>query len=258
MKIYIMTDMEGISGIRAVDETEPGTPNYEAARPLLCGDVNAAVAGAFDGGATEVLVRDGHWRGFNLILDLMDPRALYTGRCPSGWCTGLDGTFDAGFFVGGHAMAGTPQAFLEHTMSAESWLRCSVNGRAFGEVGLFGAICGSLGVPVVLVTGDEAACREAEAFFPGCETAAVKRATGRNSAICLHPQKAHELIRAAAGRALFRAGSVKPLAVSFPAQVVMEYMRTDHADGMANTRDVERVDPRTVKWTAADASELLL
>jgi len=258
MNVYMMTDMEGISGIRSPDETEPDTPNYEAARGFLCGDINAAVAGAFDGGATEVLVRDGHWHGFNILLDLMDPRALYVGRCASGWCPGLDETFDAAFFVGAHAMAGTPNAFLEHTMSPASWLDYKVNGRSFGEEGQFGAYCGSYGVPVVLVTGDEAACREADGFFPGCETVAVKRATGRNSANCIHPETAQEMIRAGAQRAIQRAKEIRPFVVDFPAEVVMQYMRTDFADSMATKRGVKRVNSRTVTWTAANPSELLL
>jgi D-amino peptidase len=257
MKVYMMTDMEGVSGLRASDEADPGGPKYEAARAFLCGDVNAAIAGAFDGGATEVLVRDGHYQGFNFFLERMDPRALYAGRSAGAWCTGLDDTFQAGFFVGAHAMAGTPNAFIEHTMSPDSWLRYAVNGRAFGEQGQFGAICGALGIPVVFVSGDEAACAEAAEFFPNCETAAVKRAAGRNSAICLHPEKAHDLIRAAAKRAVQRANAVKPFVVQFPAEVVMEYMRTDYADGMARRRGVTRVNARTVKWTAANADELL-
>ena len=258
MKVYMMTDFEGISGVRTMEECQTGSPEYQAARKYLCGDVNAAVAGAFDGGATEVVVRDGHGGGFNLILDLMDPRALYTGRGGGTWCPGLDATFDAAFFVGAHAMAGTPKAFLEHTQSSKSWLDYRVNGRSFGEQGQFGAFCGSFGVPVVLVTGDEAACAEARDFFAGCQTVAVKRASSRNSAICIHPQKAQEMIRAGAKRAVERAGQVKPFIVAFPAEVVMHYMRTDYADAQASRRGVERLDSRTVKWTAANANELLL
>jgi len=258
MKVYMMTDFEGISGVRTMEECRTGTPPYEAARAFLCGDINAAVAGAFDGGATEVVVRDGHAGGFNLLLDRMDPRALYTGRGGGTWCPGLDGTFDAAFFVGAHAMAGTPNAFLEHTQSSASWLDYQVNERSFGEQGQFGAYCGSFGVPVVLVTGDETACREAADFFAGCETVAVKRATSRNSAICIHPTKAQEMIRAGAKRAVERAKEITPFTVDFPAEIRMRYMRTDYADSMASKRGVTRVDSRTVTWTAANADELLL
>jgi len=254
----MMTDLEGISGVRTMEECQTGSEKYHAARKYLCGDVNAAVAGAFDGGADEVVVRDGHGGGFNLILDLMDPRALYTGRGGGSWCPGLDETSDAAFFVGAHAMAGTAGAFLEHTQSSKSWFDYSVNGRSFGEQGQFGAYCGSFGVPVVLVTGDEAACREAADFFASCETVAVKRASSRNSAICIHPTKAQEMIRAGAKRAVERAAEIKPFIVDFPAEVVMQYMRTDYADAKAGQRGVERLDSRTVKWTAANANELLL
>jgi len=257
MNVYMMTDIEGVSGLRHIEEAQTGTAKYEAARRLLCGDVNAAIEGAFDAGADTVLVRDGHASGFNFILDLMDPRALYTGP-GGGWCPGLDDAFDLAFFVGAHAMAGTQNAFLEHTQSSKSWYRYTVNGREFGEQGQFGAYCANFGVPVGLVTGDQAACDEANDFFPHCETVAVKFATGRNSCICIHPDKTHEMIRAAAKKAVERAGEMTPLDVTYPAEIVMSYMRTDSADSMAGKRGVERVDSRTVKWTAANAGELLL
>jgi len=255
----MMTDMEGVSGIRSFEEPQPEIPaKYEPARAFLCGDVNAAIAGAFDGGATEVIVRDGHASGFNFHLEMMDPRAKYVGRGADTWTPGLDDTVDAAFFVGAHAMAGTPNAFAEHTQSPESWYAYSVNGREFGEQGQFGMICGERGIPVVLVTGDEAACREGRDFFPGCETVTVKWATGRNSCIVIHPERAHEMIRAGAKRAVERAAEVEPLRVSFPAEIRLSYFRTDHADGAARHRDAVRVDSRTVKWTANDASEWIL
>ncbi len=256
MKVYMMTDFEGISGVRTIEEVRTGTAKYEAARKFLCGDVNAAVAGAFDGGATEVLVRDGHASGFNFVLEMMDPRALYTGPGGGSWCPMLDESFDAAFLVGAHAMAGTPNAFLEHTMSSTSWLNYSINGRKFGEQGMFAAVCGYFGIPLVLVTGDEAACAEAREFFPGCETVAVKYAINRNSAVVIHPEKAQQMIREAAKRALKPAGKVEPLKIDYPAEVVLEFTRSDYADTRADTSGLARVDARTVKWTANNAVEL--
>jgi D-amino peptidase len=257
MKVYIMTDFEGVSGVRTQDECSTGTPQYEAARKFLVGDVNAAIAGAFDGGADEVLVRDGHGKGFNFLLELMDERAVYVGNAAENWLPHLDDTVDAAFFVGAHAMAGTQDAFLDHTQSY-AWYCYAVNGRAMGEQGQMGLIAGTFGVPMVLVTGDEAACAEARAFFPGCATAAVKRAEGRQSACCLHPMRAQALIRAAAQRAVGLAKTVPPMLTAWPAEVTLEFGRTDYADGLAAKRGVERIGPRTVKWLAANANELLL
>src|SRR5690348_6847262 len=112
-KIYIMTDMEGISGICNYEQTNPESPHYVAGRLLLCADVNAAIAGAFDGGADEVVVSDGHHSGFNLILEKMDPRATYlrpNGRLD--YLRGIDESFAGVFGVGYHAMAGVQNAFL--------------------------------------------------------------------------------------------------------------------------------------------------
>ena len=257
MKIYIMTDFEGVSGVRTQEESATGTAPYEVARKFLVADVNAAIAGAFDGGATEVLVRDGHGRGFNFLLDLMDPRAVYVGNAAENWLPHLDATCDAAFFVGAHAMAGTQDAFLDHTQSY-AWYCYSVNGRAMGEQGQLGAIAGSYGVPVVLVTGDEAACVEARHFFPGCEAVAVKRAEGRQSARCMHPLRAQALIRAAAQRAMRLTRTVPPMVTTWPAEVALEFTRTDYADGLAAARGVDRLGPRTVRWFAAHANELLL
>lgn len=258
MKVYMMTDIEGVSGLRHIDEAQTGSDKWQAARKLLCGDVNAAIEGAFDGGADEVVVRDGHGGGFNFILDLMDPRALYTGPGGPHWCPGLDETADLGFFIGAHAKAGTQNAFLEHTQSSKAWYRYTVNGREFGEQGQFGAYCSAFGVPVGLVTGDQAACDEAKDFFPHSETVAVKFATGRNSCIIIHPTKTHEMIRAAAKKAVERAGEMAPLDITWPAEIVMNYMRSDSADSMAAKHGVERVDARTVKWTAANFLEIML
>jgi len=110
--------------------------------------------------------------------------------------------------------------------------------------------------PVVLVTGDEAACAEAREFFPGCETVAVKYAINRNSALVIHPQKAQEMIREAAKRALKQVGKVEPLKIDYPAEVLLEFTRSDYADTRADTPGVVRVDARTVKWTANNAVEL--
>jgi len=258
-KIYIATDMEGISGIDTVRMVDRTHPKYALGRRLLCEDVNAAIAGAFDGGATEVVVLDAHAGGGNFIIEDMDPRAVYDrsfgggrGKMPS-----LNEDFAGLFHVGRHAKAGTLNAFLDHTQSSRTWFSYAVNGREMGEMGQLAAIAGYFGVPVLLVTSDEAACAEAQEFFPGAETVAVKWAPRRNRAVCIHPEKAHQLIREAAARAVGLAGTVEPFVLDMPAEVTLTVNRTDYADGIAARPGVERVDARTARKTIDSPLDLL-
>jgi len=257
-KIYIMTDMEGASGIGTMAMMDRGGSEFQRCRRLLCQDVDAAVAGAFDGGATEVVVDDAHGGGGNFIIEEMDPRAVYERSCGArAWMPSLDDSFDGLFQVGCHAMAGTLNAFLDHTQSSTSWFRFWLGGREMGEMGQVAAIAGHFGVPTLLVTGDEAACAEAREFFPGIETAAVKKARGRNHATCLHPERAREMIREAAARAVKLAGKLEPFVVATPAEVKITFTRADYADGVAGRPGVERLDARTVRKAVDSVPDML-
>ena len=161
MKIYMTVDMEGATGICCREQTMKGNAYYAEGRRLLTGDVNAAVEGALEGGATEVLVADMHDGSFNFLLEEVHPAAevIHGGRGGPRFPY-LDGSVDAMFIVAYHARAGTRGAVLEHTMSSQSWFRVTVNGREIGEVGIDAALAGAAGVPVVLVTGDDKVCAE--------------------------------------------------------------------------------------------------
>ncbi len=258
MKIYIITDMEGISGICTDLQVQRDQPAYAEGRQMLAADVNAAVAGAFEGGATEVQVSDGHGGGFNFPMEQMDPRAAYE-RPNSGldFMPGLDASFAGLFCVGYHAMAGTLNGFLDHTQSSASWFNYWVNGRRTGELGQCGLWAGHYGVPVLLVTGDRAACDEGRDFFGAIETAAVKEGIGRQHARCLHPERAREAIRAAARRALELVGKVSPYQVEMPLTLRLEYYRSDMADAVARRSGTRRVDARTVERVVEDARQVL-
>lgn len=257
-KIYIMTDMEGVSGISVQAQTDPASPHYEAGRYLLCADVNAAIAGAFEGGADEVVVSDGHHSGFNFILSEMDPRATYlrpNGRLD--YLHGIDGSFAGVLCVGYHAMAGVPNAFLDHTQNDESWYNYYINGRLTGELGQVGAWVGAYGVPVLLVTGDEAACAEGRDFFGAIETVAVKRGIGRMFAHCIQPETARQSIREGAKRAMALIGKIEPYRVELPIKLRLEFFRTDHADQRAMQLGIDRVGPRAVERVVHDVTHLL-
>jgi D-amino peptidase len=177
VKVYIVTDMEGVAGIVRWEQCRVGTPEYLAALPLLIGEVNAAVEGAFAGGASNVLVNDGHNGGYNFTYAYpgLDPRASYlTGPARPKMLCGLDDSFDAVMMVGSHPMAGTQVGNLAHTQSSKTVARYCVNGRPTGEIGQAAIIAGHYGVPLVFVSGGYAATEEARALVGNVETAAVK------------------------------------------------------------------------------------
>lgn len=260
MKVYILTDMEGISGISRQEMVRPdeGGDQYQYGRRCLTEDINAAVAGAFDGGATEVVVNDGHGGGRHLILEDADPRARYE-RPVSGvdMCPSFDGSFGAMFLVGMHAMAGTLDGFLDHTQSSTSWYNYYLNGEKHGEIGQCVAWAGHYGVPVVLVTGDEAACDEAKRLYNTPVTVAVKTGRGRQAATCIHPKKAREMIRDGAREAMAKIGSTQAWVLEKPITVRLELYRSDMADGMAHSDRVTRLDARTVEMSVDSQIEIL-
>jgi len=259
MKIYILTDMEGISGIWRPEQVQKGNPEYERARKFLCEDVNSAIAGAFDGGATEVVVLDGHGGGDNFILEIMDERATYeTVKNPLEVMPSLNENFGGLMQIGCHAMAGTLNGFLDHTQSSTSWFNFYVNGVKFGEIEQAGAYAGAFGVPVIMVTGDKAACEEARRFFGEIELVSVKEGLGRNRAKCIAPKTAHKMIHDAAVRAVQRAksGEFKPFILKEPIEMKLELCRSDYADEYAARPGVERLDARTVRKIIRSAKEI--
>jgi len=257
IRIYINTDMEGVTGIDSYEMIQRDGSRFEECRKLLMGDVNAAVEGAFAGGADEVWVLDGHSNGKSFIPGTLDKRAIQDPRELKGWWAGMNETFDGTFFVGAHAMAGTLNAFLDHTMNSTAWHHYRVNGKRYGEMGIWGTIAGHFGIPVLMVSGDEAACAEAKAFFGTIETAAVKKAVGRNKAECLPPDEARARIREAARKAVSLIGKAKPLVPPKHLAIELEYNRSDYCDSAAKKPGIERVDAYTIRKVTDDPLELL-
>lgn len=220
MKIYIMTDLEGVAGVLNFQEwTGPGKPYYQLAKEFLTLEINAAVDAFFEGGATEILVADGHGPGA-INIKLLDSRVDYMRGWSEGpWPLMLDETFDALTFVGQHAKSGTPYGHLAHTQST-GYLDLSINGISIGEFGQLAMCASELGVRTIFGSGDKAFTEEAQDLVPGIETVAVKRGikpgTGDNltkeeyqrftsSAIHKHPVRTRRMIREGALRAIKRA-----------------------------------------------------
>lgn len=260
MKILIATDMEGASGVVHFDQTDPSHPEYARFRRLLTGDVNAAIQGAAAAGATDFIVTDGHWNGGNLLIEELDPRAhLFSGSpTPWGMVDGVDQGVDAALFIGYHARAGTQNAILDHTWSSVRVFNVRLNGRLVGEFGLNAAVCGHFGVPVLMVSGDQAVCAEAADWVNGIETAVVKTAVGRMSAQCLPLETARRVIRETAERAVRRmiAGDAPaPLQVEMPVDLEIEFHYPQMTDNAALLPGSQRLDGRRLTYRAADILE---
>lgn len=233
MKIYVNTDLEGISGVYKFDQTrQKDTPLNIQACEYFMGDVNAVVRGLRDGGATEVVVLDGH--GSQAVIPhLMEPGATYiTGRPRpgAGNLTDLDSTFDGMVLLGFHSMMGTADGILNHTQSSLSENRYWYNGVESGEIAQNAAIAGYYGVPVILVTGDVAACREAETFLgDNLVTVAVKRGLAREAAELYPFDVTRKALYEGAKQAVEAIASFKPYILETPIQVKEEYLNLDPA-----------------------------
>jgi D-amino peptidase len=251
MKVFIITDMEGVAGITTWEQVDGGTAMFMEARGLYTEEINASVRGAFAAGATEVVVMDCHgagngWSFNSLIPDQLDPRCEFVVQHEWTDYTGfLEQGCDAALFLGQHAKAGTPDGGLNHTVSSTHWRSVRFNGVEVGEVGINAALCGTWGCPVLLVTGDEAVCRESsELLGAGLTTVAVKQSLGRYSARHRSPAVARELIEAGTRHALSDLSAVAPYDPGRPCEIEVELARSDHAEQYRHRPDVELREPR--------------
>jgi len=255
MKVYISADMEGISGVVGEQHVDGKSPEYREACRWMTDDVNAAIEGAFVGGADEVLVNDGHANGINLLIDRLDPRArLICGFTRAlSMVEGVERGFDAAFFVGYHSRKGTP-GVMDHTYAGRLVQEACINDRPVGEVGLNAAAAGAYRVPVVLVTGDSVVCAEARELLGegNVETVAVKRSLGRHAADCLPLGEAGRLIREGAERAVSLAGRAEPYQVESPVTLKVRFTHSSMAQACLLIPKVRRVDEQTVSYTSTE------
>jgi len=259
VKVFISLDMEGISGISEWEDVMPGRRHYEAGRKLLTLDVNAAIEGALEAGATQIIVNESHGPMNNLILEELHPaadviRGFFKPLC---MMQGIDENCDAAFFIGYHGKAGSGEAVLNHTLSGLAIHRLILNGKEVGEAGLNAAIAGAFDVPVVLVTGDEQTAREVEEDIPGVFTVAVKSGITGLSSLALHPQRARELIRQRAKEALLNRSVVKPIQQQEENTLVVEFTRSQFATAVSWMPGVELIDGRTIRYKSQNVAEIM-
>ncbi len=259
MRVHIISDMEGVSGIVKGAQTAGGAPMYEEGRKLYTEEINAAVRGAKAAGATEIVVMDCHgagkeWSFNSLVPDLLHADCEYVVQ--ENWTeyTGfLEEGCDAALLVGMHAKAGTPDGLLSHTVSSSQWTNLSFNGVSVGESGINAALCGHWGCPVLLVTGDEAVCREATALLgDALTTVAVKKGIGQLSARHVAPLRARELIEDGARKALKQLDAVEAYDPGRPSEIAVEFLSPGEVDKYRGRQGVEVTGTESIVSRAGD------
>ena len=257
LKVFISVDMEGVAGLIHWDETSEGGADYGLFRKLMTEEANAAIAGALDAGAAEIVVRDAHGSARNILPDLLRPEArlIREWNSPLSMMEGIDKTFDAVVFVGYHARAGTPDAVLKHTMSL-SLYDVILNGVRMPEGAWNAAIAGHFDVPVVFLSGDSAICGQIKEIIGPIETAAVKDAMGP-AASMIHPTKAQDMIRKGVAAALRNLRAYKPYKPSAPYKLEIVFTDENLARRAAQVPGIERTGERSVAFTSNDFLEVV-
>ena len=252
-RVFISIDMEGISSIVSWAEVDRNNSEYAHARKIMASDLNAAIEGALEAGAKEIVVSDAHGGMRNLRPEEVHEAAqLIRGSPkPNSMMEGIKDGYDAAIYVGYHSMKGTENGICAHTISGGSVQAVYINGRETGEFGLNSALAGHYGVPSVFLAGDYAATVEAGAFVPGITTAAVKWAVGRYSAKCLHPNEAAKLIKKKAKKALTKEYPA-PRVVNSPVEVKVKFATSTQADVTSLIPSLERVAGTTMKGVYDD------
>ena len=260
MRVYISVDMEGVAGVVHEDQTDPIDPRhageYNRMRRLMTSEANAAIEGALDAGATRILVNDSHWLMRNLLPEHLHPSAELISGGPKlrSMMEGIDLGFDAAFFVGYHAMAGAHHAVIDHTYSGTVH-EVRLNGRAVGELGINAALAGSYGVPVAMVSGDQALAAEARALLgDGVEAVIVKHAVGRFAARSVSPAESCRRIREGAAAALGRPHA--PLTLDVPIRLEVAFALSHMADMAELVPGSVRTGGRTLEYVHDDYGEV--
>ena len=261
MRIYVSIDMEGLAGVAHPQQVAFGRDvdrvDYDRSRGLMAAEANAAIDAAFAAGAREVVVNDSHWQMRNLRAEDLDPRArLVIGDKPLSMTQGVgegpDGAFDAAAFIGYHAGAGHPTGVIAHTYSSATVMDVRVGGVSHNEAALNAIRLGHHGVPVALVSGDDALAGEVEALLPWAERVVVKRGLGYSLADSLSPARAADAIGEGMRRALGRLNDMRPYEPTLPLEGEIDFRLPIQADYAAVVPGTVRIGGRTVRFDGPD------
>ena len=259
LKVYISADMEGVAGVVTGDQLGPQGFEYERFRGFMTNEVLAAIDGARAAGATEILVSDSHGNGENLLIERFpkDVQIVRSWPRPLAMMEGIDASFDAVLFVGYHSSTTNPQGVRAHTMSSATLADVRLNGVSVLEAGLNAAIAGHFHVPVAMISGDDAAVKEAQALLGPIEGAVVKWNAGFHSARTLTPEASCDRIRAAAKAALGRLSAMKVYEVKAPVTLDLRFKNYRPSEVLAYLPIVERTDAHAIRFRGKDMLETI-
>ncbi len=259
LRVYISADMEGVAGVVTGDQLSPSGFEYERFRGFMTNEVLAAIEGARAAGATEFLVSDSHGNGENLLIERFpgDVQIIRSWPRALGMMQGIDARFDAVFFVGYHASTTNPQGVRAHTFSSANLADVRINGASVPEAGFNAAIAGQFGVPVAMISGDDAIVKEAQDLLGPIEGAVVKWAYSFHAARTLTPEASCRIIREKAGKAIARVRELKPYRVKAPLTVDVRWKNYRPAELLAYLPFVERTDAHSIRFQSKDTLEAM-
>jgi D-amino peptidase len=260
LKVYISADMEGITGVASVDQLSPANFEYSQARQWMTAEVLAAIQGAREAGATEFVVSDSHGNGESLLIDKFPADVPITivrsFPRPLGMMEGIDSTFAAVIFIGYHAATTSTTGVRAHTMSSALLTRIALNGVSQSEAGINAAIAAQFGVPVVMITGDDAIVSETKQRLGNLEGIVVKRAIGFHSTATLTPEVGQARIRQQAKTAVIRRGEMKPYTMTKPLSLEVSFKNYRPVELLGYLPNVQRIDAHTVRFVGRDMIEI--
>lgn len=257
LKIYISVDMEGIGGVVTDHQLGPDGFEYQRFREFMTAETIAAITAAKESGATEFLVSDSHGNMENLLIEKFpsDVRIIRGRPRPLGMMAGIDSTFNAVLFIGYHASTNNPEGVRAHTFSSATLTRVAINGKEMTEGSWNAAIAGHFGVPVVMMSGDDAAVAEVRAQIGQVEGAVVKNHLGFHSANTLTPEASQQLIAEKVKAAFGRLGDFKPFKVASPLTLDITFKHYQPAEVLAYLSGVERLDSHSIRYHPKDMIE---
>jgi len=258
LKIYISADMEGVVGAVTGEQLGPEGFEYQRFRQFMTDEVNAAIDAARAAGATEFVVSDSHGNGQNLLIDQLpiDVTVVRSWPRPLGMMEGVDESFDGVIFIGYHASTANTRGVRAHTMSSANITSLRLNGIEMTEGSINAAIAGQFGVPVIMVSGDDAAVAENQVIIGNIEGAVVKWAKGFHSAQTLTPEAAYEVIRTRTASAIGRIGDFRPYVLETPIELELSLKNYTPVETLAYLPNVEQVNSHTIRFTGRDMTEI--